>query len=305
MVLDFPESWSSTGKRISLNSMSKTAPAGDDDAVKPAGTRITFTPKQTGDHLYQITGTDGENRSSEFYLNLPVFDPALGRDDSHALVLYRFDEGKGDVVDDQSKIGPKADLTIRGANWLPIQGLKLNEGSSMQTKNSLGADKLLALGKNKAFSIEFWISTDTIYPPSPSAMNWVSSILSLDLPGSTNPNQRSLSIGQTVTNLLVVPGGGPFRRDGNVQFWGFRTCLQHIVITWDGNTTRVYTNAYQVQERKMNWPNEFTPGNLLILGNTADGKYPYLGTFYLFAIHDRCLTSDEVRRHYNAGPSAR
>lgn len=144
-------------------------PADEDRAIAVQGNEITFTPRVQGDHWYQINATDGENTSPAVHLFLPVFKPELRRDDSHALLLYRFSEGQGTVVHDSSKLTPALDLQIfkdAQAQWLPGQGLTLH-GTSPLMPNEAGATKLLDIRKNNAATFEFWVSADTIYPSTP------------------------------------------------------------------------------------------------------------------------------------------
>lgn len=310
----FPDTTSSTGKDTHLTVTPKDVPKGDETATVVAGMKVTLTPKQAGPHWYQIVATDGEAQSPAFHLDLPVFNPAIKRDDSHALVLYSFDEGQGDVVHDRSAIGPKVDLKITpsrvskttdkkelSAQWLPGQGLLMRGDSNVTSMNS--ADKLLAI--KKACSIEMWLSADTVYPPSPDPMKWVACFFSWESSDSTIP--ANMKIGHSVTTLIVAPRGNAFQQSGNNTFYGFTTSLAHVVITWDGALTRAYVNGKQVSgDRSFNWLMEqCVASQYLTLGNDFKNFHPFLGTFYLFAIHDICLSDDQITQHYQAGPSAR
>jgi hypothetical protein len=308
-TLDFPHSWSSANGPVTLAAAKRLAPAGPEPEVRVAEKKVTFTPKTVGDYWYQINACDRGERSEPFHLFFPAFNPALGRDDTRALVLYRFDEGRGFTIRDQSKVTPAADLTIAETpdapaadNWLPGQGLTLHGAVPVKTAGAV--KKLMALAEKKAGTVEWWLSTDTIYPPS----GWAACLLSW----VTDANESNLSIGHYFSgapgNIIVIPQGSAFDlRDPNtLQAPGFRTGLQHIVVTWDGTTTHAYINGKHVGERNLPWnPERWKADGLLVLGNTGDSTRGYRGTFYLLAIHDRCLPDKDVQRHYAAGPSAR
>lgn len=312
LSLDFSPSWSSTGKPVSLAVKADSEPQGGEQSTKVANKQIIFTPKISGNYWYEISATDTINTSWPFHLTLPVFDPSLKRDDSHALVLYRFNEGTGKIVHDSSNKTPEANLTIYtdtasgplSAQWLPGQGLALRGNTRILSDNADGPNKLQTLVKTRAMTLEFWLSTDTIYPPS-KPNDWTSCLFSWDFPGNAIASQHNLAIMQNVTSLILAPRGINIT-GGGATFDGFRTSLLHLVITWDGTITRAYINGQAGGSRQINWATDkWSTDNLFILGNSADMRFPYLGTYYLFAVHDRCLTDAEIHRNYLAGPSAK
>lgn len=310
LVLDFANSHSTSGRPLTLAVVSNEVPAEDAQSFKINGTKVAFTPKVNGKHWYAIATKDGGIRSPYVHLDIPVFKPSLGRDDSHAVVLYRFTEGEGMVVNDQSKIAPAANLTIfpsekkdaagkasPSAQWLPRQGLHVDAGSKIVATSPTEVDKLLALSTSKACTIELWLVGETYYPPN----NRVSSVFSWALPNG----KQNLSLIQENKSLLVGLPNTNFPGNGAARFM-FKTGFTHLVISWDGTTTRYYVNGQKVEERVCPWNiDKLQAGGTLVLGNVSKGfGYPFLGSYYLFAIHDRSFTAEEVLRHYNAGPSA-
>ncbi len=303
LKLDFGESWSTTGKPVQLRVIPRAVPAGDEAAVVIDGKRATFTPREPGDHWYEIQAGDGARQSWSYHLSLPVFDAARGRDDSHAVVLYRFNEGNGRSVRDRSAITPKADLAIPadpGIHWLPGQGLTLHGSAPVMSKSAV--DKLLSIAKTQEFTVEMWVSNDTIAPPD----QWTGCLLTWEL----SQQQRNFAIGQSWYVLLVAPRD-VWLAPGSVQAFrvpeGFQLGLHHSVVTLQEQTIRCYLDGQLVLEAprpaKLQ-PEAFSAGFPLMLGNAGDGYRTYLGTFYLLAIHDRCLPAAAVLRHYQAGPSA-
>ncbi len=301
LKLSFPGTWSTTGKPVQLSVAPHITPAGEDKAIAVKGDDITFTPHLSGDHWYQISASDGDNVSPAVHLFLPVFAPALGRDDSHAVLLYRFNEGQGTVVHDRSKVAPAVDLHIlkdAKAHWLHGQGLTLHGTSPLMSGGS--ADKLLVLRDHHAATFEFWVSADTIYP---SSQWWTGTLLSWE----QDVNKRNLMIGHISGHFYVAPNKDAlaYTRDRGLEQLCFRVGLQHYVVTWDGTTTRVYLNGKLQQEKQIVWDTAQWEDATLFLGNTLDMQHSFLGTYYLVAVHDRCLSEAEVLHNYQAGPSAK
>ena len=285
-TLHFPGSWSTTGQPVSLHVIPREVPPADNAAATAAGMDVTLTPAAAGDHWYQVVAGDGVNVSPPFQLDQTVFNPALGRDDSHTLVLYRFDEGSGGTVHDHGARGPALDLMLpANAQWVPGQGLTLHGPDPLLATGA--AAKLLAPAHTQACTLEYWISAATIYTPyqlfawgtSPTACNFALEDLQYYLLYSTHAQS--------------VSGGDP-------TFPCLRSGLQHYVLTWDGTLTRVYRNGAFVSEKVIPWATaQWQASYPFTIGRA------FLGTFYLLAIHDRCFSAEEIKRHYLAGPSAR
>ena len=306
-VLDFPHAWSTSGKPVALHVAARLAPA---DAAVPLvqQTRLTFSPSKTGEFWYQVTAGDGQATSPPFNFSGWAFNPALGRDDSHALILYRFTEGAGSVVHDRSTIAPPADLQVPAypqTTWLPGQGLSFSGPQPLKTAGNV--PKLMAIARNKACTFEFWVSNDTAYFPN----HWLGCLLTWEADSS----RQNILVGGHKADLIAAPSGTRFdpSYDDNFTdlngaynaYMAFRTSLHHIVITWDGTTTRGYDDAKPFDAQHINWNiDQWNADAPLLLGNRTDGQRNYIGSYYLVAIHDRCFTAAEVERHYLAGPSA-
>ncbi len=320
MALNFPGAWSTGGKPVTLAVATRQAPPGDDKAVTVQGKRVIFTPQQPGEYWYEITASDGAAYSPAFHLFGRTFAPALGRNDAHALLLYRFHEGSGNVVHDLSKFGPPADLAIAstvddaGAScWLPGQGFIQRGSTPLRTGH--GVRKLMAIANSRACTIECWHSADTIWMDNSGDPGC---LLSWEHGAAPNFAVEFNAIADTHEgNLLFVPHRtlAPSRQDVGAEHAndpniitapGFRTGLQYDVVTWDGITTRCYINGKLQGQQKLDWaPTRWSPDAVLLLGDHADRRHPYLGTFYLLAMHDRCFPAAEVWHDYQAGPTGR
>ena len=330
LTLDFPRACATTGNPVQLHINPRTAPPTDKDAVSADGSRVTFTPHAIGEHWYQVTAGDGQVTSPAFDLAVHVFNPARGRDDSHAVVLYRFTEGQGQTAHDLSKIGPPIDLTFPAdgrAQWLPGQGMHIT-GPCALTSGTNTKKLADALKRAHAGTFEFWLSFDTLFPP----VDWLGCLLAWQQAN----DHRNLAIVHMYGNIFMTRAAAFTPRYGEMAIFdglrtGLRTGLQHVVITWDGTTLLLYRNGQQVGRSTWPWrPETWSDDAQLILGNlTANprcanyetthflhianyifseqhGKdYTFLGSYYLVAIHDRCFTQTEIQRHFEVGPSAK
>ncbi len=301
LPLSFATACSTTGNTPRLQVASHAAPSGE-RAVTINGLRASCTPTKPGTHWYQFTARDGDAVSPSAHLLLPVFNAKVGRDDSHAILLYRFNEAPGKVVHDVSKTAPALDLTILApekVRWLPQQGLELFTSTTLTS--IARAEKLNAIAKNKACTFEFWVSPSTLYV----SPGWESSLFAWE----NNNTERNFALGCHSGTFAVTAGPGSALQLINphtIPFPGFRIGLLHVVITWDGTLTSCYFNGQKSAVKPFNWRQELWTSNTpLLLGNQYDGMRPFLGTYYLVAVHDRAFTPTEVIRHYQAGPAAK
>ncbi len=297
--IDFQQIGAVSGKPVNVQVIPLATPPGEEGALRADAKGVTFQPMKQGEYWYQLFATDGQYRSAKTNLSLPVFNPSLARDDSHALVLYRFAEGKGNIVHDLSRISPPADLQISNpahVSWLPGHGLLLHHDVSLRTATN--TDKLLSIAKTHAFTLECWLSADTLYP----STEWIACLLAWE----KNATQQNLAIGYHFGNLDIPPQQALAWGSKNaVEFSGFHNGFQHVVVTWDGIVTRVYMNGKSIGEAHIDWqPEQWVKDAPLIIGNQFDGKYPFPGALYLLAIHDRAFTENDVLRNYQAGPDA-
>ena len=311
LTLDFSGSWCTTGRPVKMQAVTRELPAGTQPAIVCDGDKAVFTPKSVGQSWYELRAVEGDHVSQAFHLDTDTFDPAIGRDDSSAVVLYRFNEGSGTVVHDVSARTPAADLEISNpdvTHWVSGgRGLHL-DGRTSCIVSKAPVDKLDTIISNKACSIELWISTDTVYPPT---RGWRGSLIAWQTTGAC-PNfalghehvmlgvlvQRDINTSWTTYNYPGDP-------DLNLSE-AFRTTLHHYVVTWDGSNTCFYMDGQLIGTKTAAWdPETWTKNAKLFLGNLEAGDQGYVGAYFLAAIHDRCLSPDQVLRNYRAGPDAK
>lgn len=326
VTIELPEINTGGVTPVSLTVTPRVAPPADSDALRAEGRRLTFTPQQADkgvmdEHWYEIRATAGDLVSPAVHLDVHVFDAkAHKRDDSRAQVLYRFTEGSGETVRDLSGRTPAADLKIATATlkngdraltaqWLPGQGLTMLPTSRVATEGAAGMDRVLqAIKQSNACTVELWTSLDTVYPPwSKDYGVYTSVMLSWDLPGAAKDTRRNLSLVQFGAHLEIALRDVVISKDlPHVLNSILRTGLVHLAISWDGTTTTCYRNGEKLIPVTIPWsPEKMLPGAPLILGNSADNAYPFFGTCYFLAIHDRAFTPEEARQHYLAGPGGK
>ena len=304
-VLTFPTAYASTGAPVRLKVTPRSVPA-DETLPTVADTRVILTPQKVGEHWYQVNATDGAHDSPSAHVLLPVFNPALGRDDSRTLALYRFTEGRGTVVHDRGRANPPLNLDVLAptrTRWIPGGGLRLVEPTMLRSHEM--ARKLMAIRRAGECTIESWLSYSTLYPVTIPPVFWEGCLCAWE----NGAGIRNFAFGYHSYSLLIAatPGADLFKFNRNTCWTPYNHIgLQHQVVTWRGDITTFYVNGRKVEEKAYRW--QTTPWSAdapLICGNEPDGRRPFLGTYYLLAVHDRALTEAQVLRHYQAGPAAR
>jgi len=231
--------------------------------------------------------------------------PAGTRVTDGLLVLYTFHEGSGTTVHDVSTIGTPLDLTVddpSAINWVP-GGLAIHAATLVASEGA-AAKVIQAAQTTNELTIEAWLR------PANTSQDGPARIVTL----SADPYQRNLTLGQglwgsqpsdlydvrlrtTATSLngtpsLYTPAGS------------LTTELAHVVYTRDtSGLARTTINSVQRASRTVsgdlsNWNLDYC----LALANELTGDRPWLGEFYLVAIFDRALSSDEVTQNFLAGP---
>ncbi len=255
LTLQFAQAAASSGRSLTLRAEAAAVPTGETTPPAVQGNTVTFTPGVAGEHWYRVTAEDGITTSAPFHLTLPVFTPALGRDDSHALALYRFDEGTGTTIHDGSTRQPALDLKILDkaqARWVPGQGLNIGNNGTAPIMSPHSAAKLMAIARTRACTLELWVSADTIYPNNGTLGNWIGTFVAWE----NSKTERNFAVALYSESLILAPGGALLESgDERMYSGGFRIGLQHLVFTWDGTTTRFYLNGTKISKKT-------TPGTL-------------------------------------------
>jgi hypothetical protein len=207
-------------------------------------------------------------------------------------LLYRFDEGKGDVVRDRAGAGASVDLKINksaAVEWSKT-GLHIKTSATIEPSGS-AARLAKALKKSKAASLEVWVT------PANASQKGPARILTF----SSGADARNFTLGQdagkyevrfrtTATDANGLPGLIS-------QEKAARESLTHIVFTRNAEgKARLYINGEEESVRDITgdlsgWKEDFK----LVLANETSNDRPWLGTLHLVAIYDRALTREEIR----------
>lgn len=208
------------------------------------------------------------------------------------LALYRFDEGQGDLVRDQSQAGGKLDLKIQnqdavrwGASGLMIDGSTLISTAAPAKRLSD------AIKKSKALTLEAWVT------PATKAQDGPARILTL----SNGSSSRNFTLGQDGNRYDVrlrserTDGNGLPSQASNGD--AVDTALTHVVFTKENSgQTRLYVNGEEQAAGDLGsdlskWDNGFR----LAIANETSKDRPWRGTYHLIAIYGRAMTAAEVR----------
>lgn len=213
-------------------------------------------------------------------------------DKKDLLALYRFDEGKGEVIRDQSQAGESLDLKIEtaaavkwGANGLRVAGAPLIT-TAKPPKRLIDAVK-----KSKALTLEAWVT------PANTTQDGPARILTL----SSGSSQRNFTLGQEKDRYDVRLRAS--KTDGNglpsqtSTSGSVEAVLTHLVYTKDpSGKARFYINAEEqaagdVGDDLSKWDDGFRLG----IANETTKDRPWQGTYHLIAIYGRALSAAEIR----------
>ncbi len=305
--INFPRLCSTSGRPVKLQIKKHAAPTGEaDDAVKIDGNSIAFTPKVIGDYWYEITGVDGDVVSAPFNLIITAFDKKTAIDNTHALYLYNFDEGKGNKIMDASPIAPALNINIptnSKTEWYK-GGLRLNSSTPLV---SIGTTtKLQAIEKSKQMSVEIWFLPDTLYPNNDLAEKWFGVFCA----SQVSPDMSIFNFGHHSNRVIGANMYNKMVENGQTTVGKCKVGLQHIVYSWSGTQTTLYVNGVYAGENTIAWMPEqwskvIASWPPLLIGNDVTGLHGIMGTFYKLAIHDKAFDATETKQRYNAGPSVR
>lgn len=213
-----------------------------------------------------------------------------------ALLFNGSDPGAGStgyLVEDTSGFGTPLNLTVQNTNhvdWIDGGGLVFTGNTS--ALSTTAATKIHdALTATNTMTLEVKFQTSSLQQNGPA------NIISY----SADSYARNFTFGQDDLQYLMRlrtsdtnnNGSDPVN-SGNVLD---TDVIQHVIVTYDGSTIKLYRNGSttpQVTENRsgtFNWNNAYR----LILGNEEGDTNPWLGKLYRFTIYDRSLNALQVK----------
>ncbi|MCA8995441.1 MAG: DUF1587 domain-containing protein, partial [Planctomycetaceae bacterium] len=217
------------------------------------------------------------------------------------VVLYEFEEGKGDTVHDRSGVGTPVDLKIetpKAVTWK--DGAIEIHGSALIVSPQSAAKVSDAVKRSNEITIEAWLKPAALNQSGPAR------IVSL----SRDPNARNFTLGQDNDFYDVRFRTPNTDANGNPSTSSpkksLETRLTHVIYTRDGRgMATVYLDGKQVASKSVsgnlkNWDSNFR----LSLGNEVTKDRPWKGEFHLVAIYERALSPQQVQQNFQAGPGA-
>ncbi|MBI2479933.1 MAG: FecR domain-containing protein [Planctomycetia bacterium] len=227
------------------------------------------------------------------------------------IALYRFDEGRGTVVHDVSRVGAALDLHIDRAEaveWSPGGGLMLREPAIIASTKP--ARKIAAACRATGeLTVEAWVVPSLARQSGPARIVTMSSDPSHrnftlghggdpdELPGEAH---RSYFIGRVRTSKTTKNGipDLPSHNDS------VAADLAHVVYTRtkDG-LHHLYVDGIERSSAKR--PGDFSSWDedyRLALGDEFTRDRPWQGELLLVAVFSRALSRDDMLRNFRAGP---
>ena len=197
-------------------------------------------------------------------------------------VLYDFSSATGALVKDRSGNGQPLNLRIgdpRGVQRSP--GTLEIRGSARVQSTEPARQLVRAVQRTGEITVEAWIK------PADTGQGGPARIVSL----SRNSTNRNITLGQDGDRFEVRFRTNRTSSNGLPSLptrpRSLTTRLTHVVYTRDrSGTTRLYLNGKQAAAKTV--PGSVQPwdaGYHLLLGDEADGKRPWKGTYYLVAIY--------------------
>lgn len=236
------------------------------------------------------------------YENSVVIHP--GRVKENLQVLYDFSSGIGSKVLDISDMGTPLDLIIKDRltmDWLPGQGISVKGNTSIISED-LPVRLLDSLSKTNEITMEVWVRSLRIDQDGPARIFSLSKdnfnrAATLGFEGNNAYYNYIMRLNTTATDLNGTP---EIATDHNF----ISLNLHHVVYTRSGNgDEKIFINSVDLKSgNRMGDFSSFSDDYKLSISNELGRERPWLGNFYLAAIYNRALGTEEIIENYLAGP---
>ena len=217
------------------------------------------------------------------------------------LALYNFGSNEGSVVKDVSGVEPALDLQIannKAVKWgkesLDVHGRTIIKSIKVPTKIT---KKIKGTGQ---LTVEAWIQPANLKQGGPARILTISKDISnRNFTLGQDGNKYDLRLRTSNASLNGLPSlASPVK--------SVSTELTHLAYTREpSGKARLYLNARQVAEKNIPGDLKDWDGNYrLALGNEFSNNRAWQGSYHLVAIYGRALSSQDVKKNFEAGAGA-
>jgi hypothetical protein len=203
------------------------------------------------------------------------------------------DSAVGLVVKDTGGYGEPLDLTVTDP-----QNIVWDDHGGMTFTGPNRAVSVADAGKVKdAINVTGAMTVEIIFTPDSVAQ--AGNIVSI----SDGAYSRNMTVAQDDEKYNVRlrtsntdSNANPEKESGDV----LTIAQQHLVITWDGTTMKIYRNGQlESTSERQGTPSSWSDSMHLVLGNEYDGSKPWEGFIERIAIYDQALNSLQVEDVFN------
>ncbi|MBI5471266.1 MAG: VCBS repeat-containing protein [Ignavibacteriae bacterium] len=217
-------------------------------------------------------------------------------------VLYTFEEGSGNTVNDVSGVGSPLNLTIADpANTSWGQGYLSVNSSTIVSSAAVALKVIDACKQSNEISVEAWVKPASASQNGPARIVTISAdatnrdfTLAQGISGGSSDalevRRRTSTTTSNGTPSLTTPPGT------------FTTQLTHVVVTRsNAGTTKVYLNGTEISSENTGGTFSTWANYKFALANELTNDRPWLGQFHLVAVYSRALSAAEVSQNYSSG----
>ncbi|HAI11857.1 MAG TPA: hypothetical protein DCM28_09145, partial [Phycisphaerales bacterium] len=206
----------------------------------------------------------------------------------------------GYLVQDTSNFGTPLNLNVQNTNnvnWISGGGLEFVNNTS--AVSSAAATKLYdALTATNKMTLEVKFQTSSVDQSGPANL----------ISYSGDSYARNFTFGQSDLKYLMRMRTSQTSNNGSDPVDSTNVLdeqvTQHVVVTYDGESIKMYRNGSTTPEITSNREGTFNWNNAyrLILGNEEGDTNPWLGKLFRFTIYDQALNTLQVKDLFDGNP---
>jgi len=226
-----------------------------------------------------------------------------GRVSKGLQVLYDFTEGQGNRILDKSNNREPLDLIIDkplNTKWLPGQGLKVSDNTLISSEQP-PTRIIEALSSSNEVTLEAWVRTSKVEQEGPARILSLSNgllerAITLGQSGNTASFDYVIRLSTSSTGLNGIPEENTAEKFVVIN-------LHHVTFTRDSQgNEKLFVNGFELYSgTRAGDFSSWDDNNQLVLANEITGDRPWEGSYYLVAVYDKALDTEEVQQNYQAG----